>query len=90
MFFVVGERKTMICGAASIRCYQAAQRRLFGEFVIDGTRNDAKLFRENCNCMPSCTSIIYDADIDRAKLNWIEALMNKKFQIHRIMGKQQL
>lgn len=29
-----------------------------------------KTFRNECNCLPSCTSIEYRGDIDRVKFNW--------------------
>lgn len=57
-----------------------AERKLFGESVINGSKNDtAKLFREMCKCLPACTYIVYDAEIDRAKLNWVEAQMSNRF-----------
>lgn len=44
--------------------------RLFGEDVIEGLKDDnAKSFRIACNCLPACTTIVYDAEIDRAKFD---------------------
>lgn len=74
--FNLEDNRTKICGAAKVNCYQMAEKRLFGEDVMDGVKDDVvKLFREKCNCLPACTSIFYDADIDRAKLDW-DAVLN--------------
>lgn len=71
-----GDNRTKICGAAKVNCYQKAEKRLFGEDVMDGLTDDlVKMVREECNCLPACTSIVYDADIDRAQLDW-NAVLN--------------
>lgn len=77
ILFRLGTNSTAICGSAKILCYETAEMLLYGELEIlnrDGSQKDeAGSFREKCNCLPSCTSISYKADIDRAKLNYIEA-----------------
>lgn len=41
--------------------------RLYGEDIVDGLRHpNAKLFRENCNCMAGCHKIYYEVEIDRS------------------------
>lgn len=63
-----------------MRCYQDADKRLYGEDIIDGLVHvDAKAFRTHCNCLPACLSISYEVDIDRAKLRWKE--WSKSFNI---------
>lgn len=85
--FRTGTRNSHICGAASVKCYQVAERKLFGESLINGSSNDyVKSFREECACLPACTYIVYDADIDRAKLNWMESLFSNRFQFHKKFG----
>lgn len=60
-FDFVGDNKTSICGAASIPCYQSAQRKLFDDHEIDNMQDQqARIFRQNCNCLDSCTSIVYN------------------------------
>lgn len=68
-----GSKLTKICGVKSINCYNAAEQRLFGEDVIDGLSDDtpAKSFRENCNCMPACTSISYEAEMSQTKFDYV-------------------
>lgn len=36
--------------------------------AIGYKKNSYKSFRIECNCLPSCTSIEYDADVDRVKM----------------------
>lgn len=65
---------------ASINCYQKIEEAIFGQDIIDGLENyAAKSFREKCNCLPACTTIIYDGDIDRSKFDW--AMMQESFQL---------
>lgn len=71
----VGDNDTQICGANLLDCYLGAEEKLYGEDVIDGLTNEfAKSFRIKCNCLPLCTSISYDADIDRNQFDWISTL----------------
>lgn len=73
--FFLGNESTKICGTAKIDCYQQALQNLFEEDLVDGLSDKkAKSFRRKCNCLPSCTSIFYEAHVDRAKFYWREAL----------------
>lgn len=75
LIYFAGNESTKICGTAKIDCYKQAQQTLFEEDIVDGLSNEkAKLFRRKCNCLPSCTSIFYEAHVDRAKFYWREAL----------------
>lgn len=57
---------------ANIDCYRKAEKKLFGG---DDLKNDSvNTFRANCNCLPSCTYIKYEADIDRTRFNWTHIL----------------
>lgn len=81
-FSMPRDPETRICGASNMKCYQNAEKKLFGEDVIDGLKDkDAKLFREQCNCWPACTSIFYDAEIDRARFNWGATLESYKVAV---------
>lgn len=64
---------TRICGISKLKCYKDAEKKLFGEedyLDDDGNENEVARMREKCNCLPSCTSIRYDYDIDRVKYDW--------------------
>lgn len=75
--YIAGNESTKICGAAKIECYTQSQKKLFEEDIADGLSDEeARSFRNECNCLPSCISIIYDAHIDQsAKFYWREALL---------------
>lgn len=69
--FFLGDKNTKICGTGSSKCYRNAEKKLFGEDIIDDFQDDSvKLFRSQCNCLPACTSIKYDAVIDRTKFDY--------------------
>lgn len=60
-----GDIETNICSTFKIGCYKQAAEKLYGEDIVDGLDDaDAKLFRRECNCLPSCTSLTYEV-IDR-------------------------
>lgn len=66
--FSSGNDSTRICGTGKIECYREAQRILFEEDIIDGlTNKTAELFRRKCHCLPSCTTIAWEANVDRSK-----------------------
>lgn len=70
-FNLAGTKGTNICGSAKVKCYEESEEKLYGADVIDGlTDSAAKKFRKNCQCLPMCTSIVYEAEIDRAKFDW--------------------
>ncbi|XP_031623091.1 pickpocket protein 28-like [Contarinia nasturtii] len=61
-FHMPRDEDTKICGAASITCYATAEWNLYGDDIIVGMKDqDARKFRENCNCLPACHHIAYDA-----------------------------
>ena len=67
---ILGTKTTKICGIGSIDCYKNAEQKLYGEDVLFGlTDENAKSFRANCNCLSACSSIEYDADVDRSKFD---------------------
>lgn len=63
-FFVsicfTGDENTKICGLASAKCYQLAEKNL---------TTNAESFRVKCNCLPACIFIEYNAEIDRVPFN---------------------
>lgn len=72
---MTGNESTKICGSAKIECYRRAKEKLFEEDIIGGlTNKKAERFRRKCHCLPSCTVITYEAQVDRTKFYWREAL----------------
>lgn len=69
-FSMPRDKDTRICGQKDIQCYDKAEDSLLGEDMKSGvTSNKDKNTRNvtDCNCLPSCTSINYDAEISQAK-----------------------
>ncbi|KAG4070463.1 hypothetical protein HA402_005695 [Bradysia odoriphaga] len=60
---------TPICGSSKIACYDAAEDDLLYEQYMLGIAVNRDSQHE-CNCLPSCTSIRYDAEISQATFDW--------------------
>lgn len=85
MFWFSGDKHTNVCGARSVRCYQEAQNRLFGEDVIDGLNDEnAKSFRRQCNCLSNCRKIYYEVDVEKSKLDLDEVFRSYNLTSGRI------
>lgn len=54
-FSMPRDKNTKICGSGSITCYQLAEKTL---------ATGAESFRDECNCLPACTSIDYNIEIE--------------------------
>lgn len=69
---ISGDNRTEICGAAKIACYNEAEDKLSKKHFIEGLKNDNLVAaHDSCNCLPSCTSITYDAEISQTSFNWV-------------------
>lgn len=49
----------------------------FDQYETKENRNDVGT--ESCKCLPSCTSIHYDAEVSQAHLNWMRYAKARKF-----------
>lgn len=63
---------TAVCGAKSIQCYNDAEDDLLKREINEGLAGSAlnKRGKTECNCLPSCTSITYDAETSQADFDW--------------------
>lgn len=65
---MLGESDTPICGVPKIPCYtSAADELLKFNGYTSGRHPDAT---NDCNCLPSCTSISYDHEISQADFDY--------------------
>lgn len=62
---------TPICGSNRIDCYNEAEDELLQKFFKDGLDKTRVPDDSECKCLPSCTSVAYDAEISQAKFDWI-------------------
>lgn len=58
-----------ICGTSKISCYDQAEDDLIQEQYVNGITDDRNSHSE-CNCLPACTSIRYEAEISQAPFDW--------------------
>lgn len=82
----VGDGNTPICGAAKIKCYNDAEDKLSEKEFINGLSNDNDVVKSGCNCLPSCTSITYDAEISQAKFDWVSLFTAFKSNLTEFPG----
>ncbi|KAH8375195.1 hypothetical protein KR200_002252 [Drosophila serrata] len=61
-----------VCGAASLKCYNEAEDELLLREFNQGLMNSDENARgeTECNCLPSCTSIAYEAEISQADFDY--------------------
>lgn len=63
------DNKTRICDQSEVACYDSAEDNLMMAELSQSLESGSgvnKLGKTACNCLPSCTSINYDAEISQA------------------------
>lgn len=80
----IGSKDTPICGAAKITCYNLSEDTLLKQNFIEGL-SDEKV-KGGCSCLPSCTSITYDAEISQARFDWISLFQAYKNDLNEFPG----
>lgn len=62
-------------------CYRVVEKRIFRSDFIDGLTNEAaKKIRQNCNCLPSCSSIKYEELVYYATLRLFWRIRQRKYE----------
>lgn len=73
-FSMPRDTSTPVCGAKSVTCYNEAEdAHLWQEFYDGLSRKESSYSHggsTECNCLPSCTSIAYDAEMSQADFDW--------------------
>ncbi|XP_020812876.1 pickpocket protein 28 isoform X2 [Drosophila serrata] len=69
-----------VCGEDKIHCYDRAERQLLvREFkrvrALNAAHEDWRGVESACNCMPACTSLVYNTEISQANFDLEEMLM---------------
>ncbi|XP_055382440.1 pickpocket protein 28-like [Condylostylus longicornis] len=63
---------TPICGLKNLKCYNEAEYHLLNEEFERGSKKSKNIFNSfssTCNCLPACTSIAYETEINQAAYN---------------------
>ena len=61
--FFAGDKNTKICGAAKLECYSVIKNKFWSSESFNATRGE-------CNCLSGCTSITYNAEIERTVIDY--------------------
>ncbi|XP_055297023.1 pickpocket protein 28-like [Sitodiplosis mosellana] len=89
-FSMPRDNQTKICSPLKSECYKMAAEKLYGEDIVDGLQDDkAKIFRKDCNCLSSCTSISYEV-IDHIQALGQDHITTEKTSIVNIFFKTHL
>lgn len=72
-FSMPRDDKTPICGASKIACYDQAEDDLLRKQYIGGITSNTHTQHSQieCNCLPACTSITYNAEISQAPFDYV-------------------
>lgn len=82
-----GDRNTKICGTAKLFCCTWAEMEFFEIDKPNGTEyHTIEAFRNACKCLPACTAIEYEGNVDRVKYNW-KAIMPHLFDGNRSISR---
>lgn len=70
--FFSGNDSVPVCGAASIGCFNRAEDALFLKEFKQSIKDSGEFNRgeTDCNCLPACTSIAYEAEISQADFDY--------------------
>lgn len=69
-----------------IKCYNDAEDTLLEKFFREGLDKNKINEGSGCNCLPSCTSITYDAEISQAKFDWVNLFIAYKNPLDEFPG----
>lgn len=68
----LGNLNVPVCGSANMKCYNEAEDELLLKEFEQGLVTEEENLRgqTDCNCLPSCTSIAYEAEISQADFDY--------------------
>jgi hypothetical protein len=87
--YFVGEPHDKICRQSDIECYDKAEDDLYKKELDESLKSNSaenKRGVTNCHCLPSCTSITYDAEISQADYDWRSVLKAHNASMDELTG----
>lgn len=76
---------TAVCETNQINCILNAENDLL-EMDVLGHQDQQANFRAQCNCLPACTSIQYDAEITQTDFDWLKWTQAIKIPLDNTTG----
>ncbi|XP_058827729.1 pickpocket protein 28-like [Topomyia yanbarensis] len=77
--------RTEVCESNMIECMILAENELFERDVVEHRKGE-KNYRAGCNCLPSCTSVQYDAEITQTDFQWVSWMQALKVKVNESKG----
>ncbi|XP_031355611.1 pickpocket protein 28-like isoform X2 [Photinus pyralis] len=65
-YMLSNEEVTPVCGAGSRKCLEEARVSFLDNDFLSEHVNQSK----KCNCLPTCTSLTFDAEVSQTEWNW--------------------
>lgn len=83
------DNETKICNQSQVGCYEAAEDGLMASELTQSLESGSgmnKLGKTVCNCLPSCTSINYDAEISQADYEYVKVFNSYGADLNEFPG----
>ncbi|XP_058827730.1 pickpocket protein 28-like [Topomyia yanbarensis] len=77
--------RTEVCESNMIECMIRAENELFERDAVERRKGDRN-YRTGCNCLPSCTSVQYDAEITQNDFEWVRWVRALKVDVNESHG----
>lgn len=84
-FSMLRTNRTAVCETYNISCLLRAESDLL-EMDVVRHEDENTNFRANCNCLPACTSVQYDAEVTQTDFDWINWGSSLKVPIEEAKG----
>lgn len=83
------DNQTKICNQSQVGCYEEAEDGLMASELTQSLESGSgmnKLGKTVCNCLPSCTSINYDAEISQADYEYVKVFNSYGADLNEFPG----
>ncbi|XP_062558313.1 pickpocket protein 28-like [Armigeres subalbatus] len=84
-FSMMYSNGTAVCETNQIHCMLMAENDLL-EMDVVNHQDQQTNFRAECNCLPACTSIQYDAEITQTDFDWLKWTQAIKIPLDNMTG----
>ncbi|XP_065075657.1 pickpocket protein 28-like [Ochlerotatus camptorhynchus] len=84
-FSMLRSNETKVCETNRMKCLVEAENELL-EMDVVKHHDQREHFRAECNCLPACTSMQYDAEITQTDFDWLKWIQALKVPLENTTG----